>query len=169
MATKQLPVDLREVQAAIYGVALSLDAFLVNGIPYGLLQQAVFPGFLQQTADHLMRDLAALEELGPQAPPASQPRNEELLTSLRATCQQLVELVMGLRSFRTLPSEQVRHAVSQILTLRQACVQLIQELEGCWGTPKPFYPSRPAHSTMTVKGFLTDLERLFVEEWSASQ
>jgi hypothetical protein len=48
MHTKQLTVDFPEVQEAIYGVALSLDAFLVNGIQYGVLQQAVFPGFLQR-------------------------------------------------------------------------------------------------------------------------
>jgi hypothetical protein len=169
MTTKQLPVDFPEVQGAIYRVALSLDSFLVNGIQYGVLQRAASDGFLERTASSLLSDLASLEEQVPSAPVTTQPRISELLTSLRAKCQELIDLVMGLRSFRNLPLGQVRHTVFQIPIIRQAAVQLIQELEGCFGTPKPFYQSRPAHSTTTVNDFLTRLEQLFAEEWNASR
>ena len=168
MNTKQLPVDFPEVQGAIYGVALSLDALLLNGIQYGVLQRAVFNGFLQKTADNLLRDLASLEEQAPHAPATSQPQVSKALAALRAKCQQLIHLVTGLTSFRTLPLEQVRSTVRQIPILREACVQLLQELEGCFRVPKPFYQSRPSHSTATVNDFLTNLERAFAEEWGAA-
>jgi hypothetical protein len=165
MSTKQLPVDFPEVQAAIYGVALSLDAFLLNGLPYGVLQRAVFPGFLQKTASNLMRDLASLEDQARRAPVTSPAEISEVLTSLRAKCQQLVDLVTGLSSFRALSLEHVRSTIYTIPILRESCVQLIQELEKCFRTPKPFYQSRPAHSTATVNDFLANLERVFAEEW----
>lgn len=167
MTTTQLPVDFPEIQAAIYRVALSLDSFLVNGIQYGVLQRVASDGFLERAAASLRSELDNLEEQAPNAPVVGQPKITELLASLRARCQQLVDLVVGLRSFRTLPLGQVRHTVSQIPILRQACVQLIQELEGGFGTPQPFYQSRPAHSTVTVNDFLATLEHLFAEEWNA--
>jgi len=168
MNTNQLPVDIPDVLGAIYGVALSLDSFLVNGIQYELLQRVASNGFLQKTASNLLRDLASLEEHAPHAPLASQPKVREVLAALRNKCQELIELVTGLSAFRTLSLEQLHAAVSQIPVLREECVQLIQELEGGFRTKQPFYPSRPSHSTSTVNEFLTDLERLFAEEWNAS-
>ena len=101
MNTKQLPVDFPEIQGAIYGVALSLDALLLNGIQYGVLQRAVCNGFLQKTASNLLRDLTRLEEQAPHAPATSQPQDTKALAALRAKCQQLIHLVTGLTSFRT--------------------------------------------------------------------
>ncbi len=169
MNTEQLQADFPEVQAAIYRVALALDAFLLNGIPYGVIRRDVFNGFLEKTAGNLLTELASLEQQAPHAPAAGQPKVGEALAALRAGCQQLIDLVTGLNAFRTLPLEQLRSTVSQVPVLREACVQRIQELENCFRTPKPFYQLRPAHSTATVNDFLTSLERIFAEEWSASR
>ena len=84
------------------------------------------------------------------------------------SCQQLIDLVTGLRTFRTLPIQQLRSAVSRIPILRAECVGRLQELEVCFETPKPFYPSRPSHSTAAVNDFLANLERLFADEWAVS-
>ncbi len=167
MMTQQLPVDFPESQAALYGVALSLDAFLINGILYGVLQREMFPTFLETTAGNLMRDLARLEGQTTNAPISGQLRVEELLASLRVKCQQLVDLVSGLRAFRTLALDEVRSTVSLIAPLREDCVHLIEQLEARWGASRPFYQSRPAHSTAAVNDFLTDLEGTFAREWAA--
>lgn len=144
MTAKQMPVDFPEVQAAIYGVALSLDAFLLNGISYGVLQQAVFPGFLEKTAGNLTRDLGRLEEQAANVPGADQCGIAELLAALKSRCQELIELVTGLRSFKALSLEQVRATVARIPLVRDVCVQRIQELEVRLGTPRPIYQSHPA-------------------------
>jgi hypothetical protein len=164
----QTPVDLPAIQEAIYRFALSLDSFLVNGIQYGVLQHVASEGFLERAAGNVVRDLVHLEEMAQPDLPARQTRVTEMLSVLRAKCQQLIDLVRGLGSFRTLSHEELQQAVSQIPALREGCVQRIQEIEGCFQTPKPFYQSRPVHSTATVDGFLADLERLFEEQWSVS-
>lgn len=105
MNTNQLQDDFPEVQAAIYGVALSLDSFLVNGIPYGVIHREFFNGFHEKTAGNLLRDLARLEAQALHAPIANQPKVTEALAVLRAKCQQLIDLLTGLTSFRTLPLE----------------------------------------------------------------
>jgi hypothetical protein len=169
MNTDQIPVEFPEVQGAIYGVALSLDSFLLNGIPYGVLQQSVFPGFLEKVADNLLRDLTSLERHALHAPDLDQPRIREVLAALRGKCQELIDLVSGLVAFRSLPIEQVRGIVSVVPLLRDECVQLVQELEGLFQTPKPFYQSCPSHSTATINEFLVDLGRMFEEEWAASK
>jgi hypothetical protein len=168
MNAMQHQTDFPEVQEAIYRVALSLDAFLLNGIPYGVIQRDVFNGFLQTTAGNLLTELARLEEEAPHAAVASQSKVGELVASLRTRCQQLIDLMTGLSSFRTQSLEQLRSTVSQIPLLREQCVQLIQELEGWLRTPQPFYQSRPAHSAATVNDFLSNLECAFAEEWRAS-
>lgn len=168
MDTKQHQDDFPEVQAAIYGVALSLDSFLMNGIPYGVIHQAFFNGFLQKTATTLLRDLTTLQTQVEHIPAHSQPKVTEVLGTLRTKCQQIIDLVSELRSFRTLPLQQLRSTVSRIPLLRGECVRLIQELEDCFQTPKPFYQSRPADSTASVNDFLSNLEQLLTEEWLAS-
>ena len=168
MNTKQLQDDFPEDQAAIYGVALSLDSFLLNGIPCGVLQHSVFPGFLEKTADNLLRDLARLEAQAPQAPLANQSKVSETLKALRDRCQQLIDLLTGLISFRNLSLEQLRYKVSQIPLLREACVQQIQVLEKYFQVPRPFYRSRPAYSTAAVNKFLADLENNFIQERNTS-
>lgn len=168
MNTKQLPNDFPESQAALYRVALSLDAFLLNGIPYGVIHREGFNGFVEKTAGNLLRELANLEAQAVHAPIANQSKVTEALAALRGSCQQLIDVVTGLTSFRTLSLEQLRVTVSQIPLLREACVQQIQELEACLQTPNRFYPSRPAHSTAVVNDFLADLERVFIQEWSIS-
>jgi hypothetical protein len=169
MNTKQSAVDFPEVQDALYGMALSLDAFLLNGIPNGLLQRALFNGFLEKTAGNLLADLASLEERACEAPVANQPKVTEILGALRAKCQELIDLVMGLGSFRTLPLQHLRSTISQIPLLRAEFVQLIQQLEAGFRTPKPFYLSRPAHSTVAVNDFLAHLPQLFEEAWHMSR
>ena len=169
MTTKQRNVDSPEVQAAIYGVALSLDAFLLNGIPYGVWRPTEFRGFLQKTGGNLLRELAGLEGRVSQVLIADQPKILEVVGALKAASHQLIDVVTELRSFRDLPLQELRSTVARIPLLRADCVQRIQELEGYFQTPKPFYPSRPARSTATVNAFLADLERLFVEEWNASR
>ena len=139
--------DFPEVQAAIYGLALSLDSLLVNSIPNGVIDQGVFGGLLQKTADKLLEELASLEQYAPHAPANRQPKVMEVLGSLRASCQQLIDLAMGLRTFKTLPIQQLRSTVSRIPALRTECVQRLQELEVCFETPKSFSQTRPSHST----------------------
>ena len=163
MNTKQLEARSLDLQSAIYGVALSLDAFLVNGISYGILQRVVFDDFLQKTARNLLRDLETLKE---QVEQTSVPRAD--LAAIRARCQQIIDLVTGLRSFRSLPLPDVRLAVSQIPPLRSECVRLIEDLEAQLHTAKPFYPSRPELSAIAVDEFLSGLDRAFVDEWTAS-
>jgi len=169
MNTKPLPVELQEVQKAIYGVALALDAFLVNGIQYGVLQRAVFTGFLQKTASTLLKDLAILEEQVAHASVTDEAKVTEALAALRARCQQLIDLVTELISFRDLPLQQLRSTISRVLLLRQECVELIQELEAHFRTPEPFYQSRPSYSTDAVNDFLGNLERVFAEAWAAGR
>ncbi|MHB1425396.1 MAG: hypothetical protein ACYC3I_19675 [Gemmataceae bacterium] len=168
MNTKQFQEDFPEIQDAIYGVALSLDSFLLNGIPYGVFQRALIPGFLEKTADNLLRELASLEELARHTPTTNQAKVTEILARLRCSCQQLIDLVSALISFRTLSLEQLHSMVSRIPLLRDACVHQIQELEACFRTPKPFYQSRPAHSTAAVNNFLADLDSIFSQERNAA-
>jgi 16S rRNA C1402 (ribose-2'-O) methylase RsmI len=168
MTTKQRPVDFPEIQEAIYRVALSLDALLVNGIQQGVLHHNVFPGFLEKTEESLKQDLTSLEEQTPLVCGVSQPQVTAILASLAARCQQLMDLVTGLASFTTLPLQRLRSILAHIPLLRGECVQLIQELEARCHVPKPFYQSRPGHSTAAVDEFLANLDRAFVEAWNAA-
>jgi hypothetical protein len=169
MNTKQLQEDFPEIQGTIYGVALSLDSFLLNGIPYGVMLREFLPGFLEKAAGNLLRDLASLEEQARRTPNTNPVQVAEVLAGLRSSCQQLIDLVSGLIPFRTLSREQLRSMIGQIPLLRDACVHHIQELEACFRTPKPFYPSRPAHSTASVNDFLANLDHLFMEERTAAE
>lgn len=168
MNTNQHPDDFPEIQAAIYRVALSLDSFILNGIPYGVIHRDWLDGFLEKTANILLTELASLEAQAAQAPSSCQRKVIETLAVLRSKCQQLIDLATGLISFRSLSLEQLRTTVSQIPLLREACVQQIQELERCFQVPKPFYQSRPMHSTAGVNNFLADLENIFIQERNAS-
>src|SRR5262249_50057071 len=115
-----------------------------------------------------LTELASLEQQASHALAVSQPKVTALLVSLRRKCQQLIDLVTGLSSFKTLPLEQLRTTVSQIPPLRGECVQVIQELEAWLRTPTPFYQSRPGHSTAAVDDFLANLERVFADEWAVA-
>lgn len=167
MKTKQGPMDASDIQKAIYSVALSLDAILINGIQMGVFQQNIFPGFLQKTAGALERNLAILEEKVFQGTSPRQPKIKEIMAALQANCRQFIELVTDLSTFRTRTIEEVRSIISQIPPLREACVQCIQELEGFLGTTKPFYTSRPAHLSEMINDFLVNLERFTIEELTA--
>ncbi len=168
MNTNQYQGDFPEVETAIYRVALSLDSFLLNGIPYGVIQRAVFNGFLEKTARNLLTELAILEQQALHIPVAGQTKVREVLAALRPRCQQLIDHVTGLSLFRTFPLERVYSLVSQVPLLREECVRLIQELECSYRVPKSFYESRPDYSTATINDFLTNLQCLFAEEWAAS-
>jgi hypothetical protein len=126
------------------------------------------PGFLDRTAGHLLPELARLEEQAQQAPAAIQPKAATLVAGLEDDCRRLIDLLEELASFRALPLDRVRVLVSQVPLLRGACVRRIEELEACFQTPQRFYSSRPAQATGAVNDFLADLERVFVQEWSAS-
>jgi hypothetical protein len=167
-ATKNKDEHL-EVQAAIARVALSLDAFLVNGIPNGVLNRPVFDGFLEKAAGSLLDQLTELEDFARGAPVPRQAKIGEDLAALRTGCQQLIDLVTGLISFRTLPLAQVRAVVSRIAPLRAGCVCLIEELEVQLQTTEHFFQSRPSHSAASLNAFLANLEAIFVQEWNASR
>ncbi len=167
MIAKQPQDEFPTLQAAIYGVALSLDSFLLNGIAYGVLQRALFPGFLEKTADNLRRDLARLEEEVRVAPEANQPDVKACMVPLVERCRELIDLVTGLIPFRTQPHHQLRSQVLRIPLLRRECMDLVQQLEVCCRIPKPFYQSRPGQSTTAVHDFLANLPRLFDEERKA--
>lgn len=163
--TQSGPVVL---QSAIYRVALSLDSFLVNGIQFGLLQGVAFGDFLQRVAGNLQRDLESLEEEVDRAF-SSPTEAAEALASVRSRCEQLIDLLIELRSFRSLPLSELRLTVSLIAPLRAEVVRVIEELEARLQTSDPFYRSRPAQSAVAVGEFLAGLERAFVSEWNASQ
>lgn len=167
MSETQQSVDFLPVQDAIYGVALALDSFLLNGILIGVIQQTMAPGFLDHVAGHLLTPLADLEQHVPAAPVASQPRAEKVMAALRAKCQQLIDVVSGLRAFNALPVEEVQARVSQVPLVRGECIRLIQELERLFQTPRPFYQTRPAHATTSMDAFLANLPRLFEAERAA--
>lgn len=133
-----------------------------------VIHRDVFSGFLEKVAGNLLRELVRLEAEAPHAPAAHQSQVTTVLASLRAKFQQMIDLITGLCSYRTASLEQLRSMVSQVPLLRDECVRLIQELEHCFQVPRPFYQSRPEHSTASVNAFLDNLERMFVEERSTS-
>ena len=155
--------EVTEVHAAISRVALSLDSFLMNGIPYGVIPRAGLDGFLEHVAGILQRDLANLEAQVTHAPAASQFKINDVLARLRVRCQQLIDLLTGLRAFHTFLPDHLHVTLSRIPLLRAECAKLIQELEGHLSIPKSFYQCRPAHSTAQVTDFLANLEQLFAE------
>ena len=169
MLTKQQPELLPEIQMAIYGVALSLDSLLVNDIPNGVIHQHIFDDILPRITGSLLKELASVEEFALDTPFANESRARELLARLRTKCQQLIDLVIGLNSFRTYSLDRLRSTVAEIKPLRDECVQLIQELERCFRTPKPFYLSRSSHSTTSVNDFIANLGRMFEDEWVAAR
>jgi hypothetical protein len=81
---------------------------------------------------------------------------------------EVIDLVTRLSAFRTLPLAYLRATVAQIPLLRGEFMQLIQGLETCFQTPKPFYQSRPDYLTAAVEHHLANHERLFAKEWEAS-
>lgn len=161
----QLQEDSPAVHGAIHGAALSLDSFILNGIPCGVLQESAFPGFLEKLAGNLLRDLARLEQ---HVSGASQVESRQVLAALVEKCRQLIDLVSGLRSFRALPLDKLRTAVVQIPLLHEECAQLIQRLEACLRIPKPLYQPRAGHSTSATDDFLANLGKVFEEEWATS-
>lgn len=160
-----LACDPAAIQGAVYRVALSLDALLLNGLQYGVLQPVPADSFLQGLAGGLVSDALNLEE---QVQRSHDGDAEQVAEALRADVERLTSQVTALASFRSQALPHVRSAVAQVLRLREECVREIQELERCLRTPKPFYPTRPPHSAAAVDDFLATLDRAFVQEWSAS-
>lgn len=168
MSTTEPRLESSEVEAAIHRVALSLDAFLVNGLQYGALGRVTADGLLTKAAASLLTDLASLAEQVRQAAPDQAPVAEGL-AGLRAQCQHLVELVTGLKSFRTLPLEQVRGAAQRIVALRDTCAAHIRQLEISLRVPRSYSSSRPAIAAAAVERFLAGLEETFTREWADSR
>lgn len=165
MTTQQLAIDRTPTESAIQQVALALDALLVNGIQCGVLHHDIHPGFLQKVAGKLLRDLSSLE----QSLPPNHPECTLIRATLTARSQELIDLLRGLESFRTLPLDDLRATVARIPPLRAGCVQAIQQLESCLQVPRPFYPSRPAHSAAAVNDFLASLDQTFTAAWTAAR
>jgi hypothetical protein len=158
MAIKQLSAELIDLQKAVANVALSLDAFLLNGIQYGVLAPSGFANMLSKTTANLNRDLEVLEEFIDQ--------DKALMSPLRATCQQLVGVVTELIPFRLLPTQQWLPKVALIPQRRAQCVQQLIELETRLQLGESFYSSRSSQSAQSVDQFLTVLEGLFTNEWT---
>ncbi len=150
MSVTNTKASVPETQFALERVALSLDAFLLNGIPCGVIGNAVFGGFLEKTAGTLLDDLANLDAC-------------VAAEDLRAKCQQLIDLAKDLIPFKTLPLDQVRLKVAQISLIRGECVRLLQQLRNEYGTP-----ARNRPSSASVDSFLANLETAFVQEWHAA-
>jgi len=154
-----------ETQSALWRVALSLDAFVVNGIPLGVIQGAVLPGFLEKVSGNLTRELDDLEKRA-----ASHGLTDSAatpLTALRANCDALIRVVCELSGFRTLPLSLLHSAVQQVRDARADCVQTIQDLETQWGIAPEFYQSRP-QATQAADDFLAGLEQTIADEWHAA-
>lgn len=166
MAVKQLPIESSDLQNGISKVALSLDAFLINGIQYSVLVQAGLTGLLTKTASNLIRDLDALEELISHVPSINQGKALSLLENVKSTSQELIQLVTGLIPFRSIPVPQWLPHVAEITQLRDQCVQQITDLETCLQTGEAFYSSRSSDSTTSVEQFLGDLENFLMREWN---
>ncbi|MBL8792994.1 MAG: hypothetical protein JNM56_03755, partial [Planctomycetia bacterium] len=110
-----------EMQSELSRVALSLEAFVVNGIPLGVMQSTSFPGFLGKVAGNLTRELDNLET---HAVSHGLPDTVATpLTSLRTRCGELVRSVGALTNFQAMPFPQVRSAVQQVRGAWQECVQ----------------------------------------------
>lgn len=165
MNATQNPVDLAALQNGLYQVALSLDAVLVNGIQFGVLADLGSNEFLDKVAAQLQRDLARLEEQATLFPTAGGTDVGATLAELRTTCDEVLECVRELLTFRTSPLERLTHLASQLICLRENGVLLIEKLEECARVPQPFYRSRPTTSTAAVKAFLNDLERVLIQAW----
>lgn len=158
-----------DTQSAIYRVALSLDALLLNGIAYGILQAGVLGDVLVRAATSLQTDLASLEEHVQQLSTDRHDQACAAFASLQASCQELTALLHRLRSFRETPSEHLRADVARILLLREECVRRLQELEQCFQVDKPFYQSRSTSATAAIASFLATLEQLFADEQTAGK
>jgi len=157
MSTIPVQENLSPVQAAIYGLALSIDSLLLNGIQYGAILHVGGNGFLRERADKLLGDLAALEQEISAVP-----------VDLPAKCRELLDGVTQLSSFRSLTRPELSSSVSRILMLREECVRLIQELELAVHSPRPFYLNRTADSTTAINRFLADLESNLAQAWTVA-
>jgi hypothetical protein len=158
MQTAHPPVDVHAIQRAIHRLALSLDAVLVNGLQYGVLQPVGGEGFLRKTIDTLMADLVRLEGLvGTSAAP------------LRMHVEELTGMATALSPFRTWPLPLVEASVGRIRQQREACMLHIQQLETGLGVPNHYHLSRPTQAAAAVEAFLAQLDDAFVREWSAAE
>lgn len=142
-----------EFRPAIVQLALSLDAFILNGIQYGVLH-CVNTGFLQRTANTLRGDLSNLARLAPDS------TNSTPIRELRPQCERLISAVESLNGFHALELEQVRSAVAEIRLLHGECTRSIRALEETSGTSPSFYESRPATSAVAIADFLANLGTL---------
>ena len=160
--------DFPVVQAHIYRLALSLDSLVVNGVQFGAISSA-FPGMVRRQADTLLADLETLEQDRPLVAVAKQQRANEALAAVRTEIGRMIDLITRLIAFRSLSLLEVHHAVSQIAILRDQCVALIEELERCFATPKPFYETRPTTSAEALNCFIADLDRLLEDAWHVAK
>jgi len=168
MNTTQTRDHLSEIQAAIYGVALSLDSFVLNGITYGVLQRAIFAGFLEKTANNLSGEMAMLEDVAREIAASDERKAAAIVDELRAKGQELIDLVTTLTSFKSMPIQQLRLNLAQIPALRAECVRLLQDLEVRFQTSRPFYRSQANTAAPAMNDFLSNLERMFEDELSSS-
>lgn len=158
MQTEHPPVDGQAIQGAIHRFALSLDAVLVNGVSFGILQPVGGEGFLRKTINTVMADLARIEgQVGTSAAP------------LRLHAEQLVETALALAAFRSWPLSLVESTVDRLRRQREACMTQVRQLETAVGVPNHYHLSRPAHAAAAVEAFLSDLNDAFVREWEVGR
>lgn len=160
-------LDPVEIGAAIYRVALSLDAFVVNGIQFGVLQPG--DGFLEKTAGILRRDLEILEKEAVRLRGGDHSDAKTTVVSLKASCQRLTETVGKLAGFRAQPIRNVHSMASEVARLREECVGSLKKLEGVFQISKPFYQTRSVESSTAIKEFLCRLESMIVDAWNEAQ
>ena len=85
----------------------------MNGIPYGVIPRAGLEGFLEHVAGVLQRDLANLEaQVARASPTTSQFKINDVLARLRVRCQQLIDLLTGLRAFQTFSPDHLHVTLS---------------------------------------------------------
>ncbi|MGL4550645.1 MAG: hypothetical protein ACRC33_05620 [Gemmataceae bacterium] len=138
-------------------MALSLDALLVNGLSFGVLQPAGGEDFLHGAAGTLLADLASLE---------ARVRDIQAVAVLRGDIEELTGVARGLITFREQPLPRVRAAVGRLLHLRTACLRHLQGLGAAIGVPEPSL--RPTHAASSVDAYLGQLDDAFFREWSAT-
>ena len=88
MNSEMLLQDNSKIRDTICRVGLSLDSFLLNGIPYGVIHGHVFNGFLERAAGTLVDNLTALEAHCADDEPAML----KTVAALKTICQQLIGL-----------------------------------------------------------------------------
>lgn len=153
------PADASPSESATSRAVLSLDAFVINGISFGVFDPtaAARAGFVALAAGHLRRDAKRAQE---GADAAGQARQGALWIE---ACERLIGAVFGLCDHERLSPEQVRAAVAGVLDAHRECVGWVEQLDPARRTGA----TRPARSAELVESFMSDLLGRFAQERAA--